>query len=56
MWEPVEIALSGTAEALARFRARQPEGTAPPPPPSGLPDLREMLSRLMALIGPLISP
>ncbi|MCR0983022.1 hypothetical protein [Roseomonas populi] len=56
MKEPVELPLSGTADALARFRARQPEGTAPPPPPSGLPDLREMLSRLMALIGPLITP
>ncbi|MBB5694599.1 invasion associated locus B family protein [Muricoccus pecuniae] len=55
MREPVELPLSDTPAALARLRARQPEGTAPPPPPAWL-DLREMLSRLMSLLGPLGAP
>ena len=48
MREPVELRLSDTAPALARFRSRVPAGTAPPPPP-GL-DVREMLGRLLRLL------
>ena len=48
MAEPVELRLSDTPAALARFRARQPEGSAPPPAPSGL---FELLERLMGLLG-----
>ncbi|WP_424134683.1 hypothetical protein [Roseomonas chloroacetimidivorans] len=55
MQEPVELRLSETPTALSWLRARQPEGSTPPPP-SGLWDLREMLSRLMGLLGPLNSP
>jgi len=51
MAEPVEIRLSDTPAALARFRARQPEAAAPDPAPAPLLDLRAMLSRLMALLG-----
>lgn len=48
MAEPVELRLSDTPAALARFRARQPEGSASPPAPSGLFDL---LEKLMGLLG-----
>ncbi|MFC0385419.1 hypothetical protein [Muricoccus vinaceus] len=51
MREPVELSLSDTPAALARFRQRQPEGSAPPPQPAGLLDLRDVLSRLLALFG-----
>jgi hypothetical protein len=50
MRDPAELRLSDTPAALARLRARQPEGTAPPPALSGFWDLREMLSRLMGLL------
>ena len=48
MAEPAELRLSDTPAALARFRARQPEGTAPPPEPS---ILWGLLERLMGLAG-----
>ncbi len=48
--EPAELPLSGTAEALIRLRARQPEGAGPAPAP-GWPDPRGFLSRLMGLLG-----
>ena len=48
MAEPAELRLSDTPAALARFRARQPEGSAPPPEPSLL---WELLDRLMGLAG-----
>lgn len=47
--EPVELRLSGTANALARFRALQPAGAAAPPAEPGL-DLRDIFSRLQNLI------
>ncbi|HEY8610034.1 MAG TPA: hypothetical protein VIL69_01935 [Roseomonas sp.] len=56
MREPAELRLSDTPAALARFRARQPEGSAPPPASPGLWDLREMLSRLMGLLDPPRAP
>lgn len=48
--EPVELRLERTREALARYRARVPEGTAPPPPASGL-SLPELLGRVRGLFG-----
>ena len=51
MRDPVELRLTDTRAALTRLRARQPEGTAPRPPAPGFWDLREMLSRLLALLG-----
>lgn len=48
MREPVELRLSDTPPALARFRARAPAGTAPPPSPAM--DIREMLGRLLRLL------
>lgn len=51
MREPAELRLSETPAALARFRARQPEGAAPPPAASALWDIREMLSRLLGLLN-----
>lgn len=47
--EPAELRLSGTASALARFRAAQPAGTAAPPAEPGL-DLRDILGRLQNLV------
>ncbi|WP_159346412.1 hypothetical protein [Roseomonas harenae] len=52
MREPVELRLSDTTAALARFRARQPEGSAPPAAPPALWDLRDMLTRLLGLLNP----
>jgi hypothetical protein len=46
---PVELRLEGTPEALARFRTRMPEGSAPPPAP-GL-TLQEIVVRLQRLLG-----
>lgn len=49
--EPVELRLERTRDALARYRVRVPEGTAPPPaPPAGL-TLPEMMQRLQRLFG-----
>ncbi|WP_376099171.1 hypothetical protein ACE7GA_10545 [Roseomonas sp. CCTCC AB2023176] len=48
MREPVEIRVSDTGPALARFRSRVPAGSAPPPPPGF--DVREMLGRLLRLL------
>ena len=48
--EPVELRLSGTRDALSRYRARVPEGsvpTAPPPAGATLPELLQRLQRLM---------
>jgi len=47
--EPAELRLSGTREALARFRARAPE--AAPAAPQGGVDARELLQRLQRLFG-----
>jgi hypothetical protein len=47
--EPVELRLSGTAEAIARFRRQAPPGATAPEPP-GL-DGRDLLGRLMRLLG-----
>jgi len=49
--EPVELRLDRTRDAMARYRSRVPEGTAPPPePPSGS-MLPEMMQRLQRLFG-----
>jgi len=49
--EPVELRLDRTRDAMARYRARVPEGTAPAPePPSGS-MLPEMMQRLQRLFG-----
>jgi len=47
--EPVELRLSGTRDALSRYRARVPEGSVPaaPPPGATLPELLQRLQRLM---------
>ena len=47
--EPIELALERTPEALSRFRARVPEGSAPPPA-AGL-TLPEILRRLQLFLG-----
>ncbi|MGG5810651.1 hypothetical protein [Falsiroseomonas sp. CW058] len=46
--EPVELRLERTRDALARYRARVPEGSAPPAAPPGqtLPQLIERFQRL----------
>jgi hypothetical protein len=49
--EPTELRLSRTGEALARFRARAPEGPGAAEPSPGF-DLREMLGRLMRFLNP----
>ncbi|WP_426959140.1 hypothetical protein [Muricoccus radiodurans] len=49
MAEPVELRLSDTPAALARLRARVPEGLAAPPPRPGL-DLWDVLDRLRRLL------
>ncbi|PZP42946.1 MAG: hypothetical protein DI601_16695 [Azospirillum brasilense] len=49
--EPTELRLSRTGEALARFRARAPEGPGTAEPSPGF-DLREMLGRLMRFLNP----
>lgn len=48
--EPVELRLERTREALARYRARVPEGSLAPPP-SPVNSLPEMLMRLQRLFG-----
>jgi hypothetical protein len=49
--EPVELRLERTRDALARYRARVPEGSAPPAPtPSGL-TLPELMLRFQRLFG-----
>ncbi|MDI3305551.1 MAG: hypothetical protein QJR07_00490 [Acetobacteraceae bacterium] len=48
--EPVELRLSGTAAALARYRQAVPPSAAAPEPP-GL-DGRELLQRLLRLLDP----
>jgi hypothetical protein len=47
--EPAELRLAGTANALARFRAAQPAGSAPPPAEPGL-DLQDIMGRLRGLV------
>jgi hypothetical protein len=50
--ETVELRLDRTREALTRYRARVPEGTAaPPPPPAGGLTLPELLGRVQRLFG-----
>jgi len=49
MAEPVELPLERTAEALARFRARAPEGSAPPAPTEGR--VPQLLNRFQQLLG-----
>ena len=48
--EPTELRLSRTGEALARFRARAPEGPGTAEASPGF-DLREMLGRLMRFVS-----
>jgi hypothetical protein len=48
--EPVELRLDRTRDALSRYRARVPEGSAPPPPAAGT-SLPEMMLRLQRLFG-----
>jgi len=48
--EPAELPLERTREALTRYRARVPEGSAPPPPAAGT-SLPEMMLRLQRLFG-----
>ncbi len=47
--EPAELRLAGTANALARLRALQPPGEAPPPAEPGL-GLRDIFDRLQSLV------
>lgn len=49
--EPTEIRLMETRAAIARLRARQPEGAATPAPAPGL-ELRDILQRFQRLMGP----
>jgi hypothetical protein len=49
MAEPVELPLERTAEALARFRARAPEGSPPPAATDGR--VPQLLNRLQQLLG-----
>jgi hypothetical protein len=49
--EPVELRLERTRDALARYRARVPEGTAPPVPSSPGLSLPELLGRAGRLFG-----
>jgi hypothetical protein len=49
--EPVELRLERTRDALARYRARVPEGSAPAVPTSSGLSLPEMLLRLQRLFG-----
>ena len=49
--EPVELRLERTPEALARYRARVPEGSAPAPAASSGLSLPEMMLRLQRLFG-----
>ena len=48
--EPTELRLDRTRDALARYRARVPEGSAPAPQPSGL-TLPDIMMRLQRLFG-----
>ena len=48
--EPVELRLDRTRDALARYRARVPEGSVPPPTASGL-SVQDTLQRLQRLLG-----
>lgn len=48
--EPVELRLDRTREALARYRARVPEGSVPTPAPAGS-ALTDMLLRMQRLFG-----
>ena len=48
--EPTELRLDRTRDALARYRARVPEGSAPAPQPSGL-TLPDIMLRLQRLFG-----
>jgi len=47
--EPAELRLSETRAALARYRARVPEGSAPPPEQPA--DWRDLVQRLLRLLG-----
>jgi hypothetical protein len=49
--EPVELRLSGTAEAIARYRRQVPPGSGSAAPESPGLDGREMLQRLMRFLG-----
>jgi hypothetical protein len=49
--EPVELRLDRTRDALARYRARVPEGSAPQPPAQPGLSLPEMMLRLQRLFG-----
>ena len=48
--EPAELRLDRTRDALARYRVRVPEGSAPPPQQSGL-TLPDIMMRLQRLFG-----
>jgi hypothetical protein len=48
--EPVELRLDRTRDALARYRARVPEGSAPPAAQPGL-TLPELMLRFQRLLG-----
>ncbi len=48
--EPVELRLERTRDALARFRARVPEGSTPPASSQGL-SLPDLMLRLQRLFG-----
>ena len=49
--EPVQLRLEGTREVLARYRARIPEGAAPPPPAPPAANLPDLLQRFQRLMG-----
>ena len=49
--EPVELKLDRTRAALARYRTRVPEGSAPPPPASTGLSLQELMLRLQRILG-----
>ncbi len=49
--EPVELRLERTRDALARYRARVPEGSVPPPEPPAGSLLPGMMQRLQQLFG-----
>ncbi len=49
--EPVELRLERTRDALARYRARVPEGSVPVQPPASGLSLPEVLGRFQRLFG-----
>jgi hypothetical protein len=49
--EPVELRLDRTRDALARYRARVPEGSVPPPAAAPGLSMQDMMLRLQRLFG-----